>query len=138
MSIEPISSSEFLTADREWLAGMHGTDSTDTITLDLDLFEEGVHYHGHHGGEPYGRVLSGIPVGKVAESKLYGPYDPDADCGRQVLRGFVFAEVPFTPGQTRVPAALLWHGQVRAAKVPGGIDVHRIEPHPRGALVRFV
>lgn len=138
MSIQPVTTSECLTADREWLAALHGTDSTDTITLDLCLFEEGVHYQCGDGCEPYGRVLSGVPVGKVAESGLYGPYDPEATCGRQVLVGFVFAEAPFAPGQTRVPAALLWHGAVKSAKVPGGIDVSQLAWHPRGAQIRFV
>ena len=36
-----------------------------------------------------GGVERGVPVGKVAQSKLYGPYDPEATCGRQVLCGFV-------------------------------------------------
>ena len=44
MSIQPISKSEYTTANREWLASLHGTDSVDTITLDLNLFCEGTHY----------------------------------------------------------------------------------------------
>lgn len=138
MTIQPVSKSEHLTANREWLAGLHGTDSTITVTLDLNLFTEGVHYECADHCDPYGRVLSGVPVGMVSESKLYGPYDPEATCGRQVLRGFVFAEVPFAPGQTRVPAALLWHGSVKASKVPGGLDLSKLSWHPRAALVRFV
>ncbi|MBY8884765.1 head decoration protein [Streptomyces sp. PTM05] len=138
MSIQPVTTTEHLTANREWLASLHGTDSTDTITLDLNLFTDGVHYQCGDACDPYGRVFSGIPVGKVAESKLYGPYDPEAVCGRQVLRGFVFTEVPFAPGQTRIPAALLWHGAVKASKVPGGIDLSQLSWHPRGAQIRFV
>ncbi|MFF4051962.1 head decoration protein [Streptomyces chartreusis] len=138
MSIQPVSKFEYTTANREWLASLHGTDSVDTITLDLNLFTEGVHYQCGDGCDPYGRVFSGVPVGKVAESKLYGPYDPEAQCGRQVLRGFVIAEAPFVPGQTRVPAALLWHGAVKASKVPGGIDVSQLVWHPRAAQIRFV
>ncbi|WP_234439711.1 head decoration protein [Streptomyces bicolor] len=138
MTIQPVSTSEYTTANREWLASLHGTDSVDTITLDLTLFSEGVHYVCGDGCDPYGRVLSGVPVGRVAESGLYGPYDPEAHCGRQILRGFVIAEAPFAPGQTRVPAALLWHGAVKASKVPGGIDVSQLVWHPRAAQIRFV
>ncbi|MGV9272308.1 head decoration protein [Streptomyces griseosporeus] len=138
MTIQPVSKSEYTTANREWLASLHGTDSTDTITLALNLFCEGTHYVCGDGCEPYGRVLSGVPVGRVAESGLYGPYDPEAVCGRQILRGFVIAEAPFAPGQTRVPAALLWHGAVKASKVPGGIDVSQLVWHPRAAQIRFV
>ncbi|MFI0141457.1 hypothetical protein [Streptomyces luteogriseus] len=138
MTIQPVSKSEYTTANREWLASLHGTDSVDTITLDLNLFCEGTHYVCGDGCDPYGRVLSGVPVGRVAESGLYGPYDPEAHCGRQILRGFVIAEAPFAPGQTRVPAALLWHGAVKASKVPGGIDVSQLVWHPRAAQIRFV
>ncbi|MFD8092375.1 head decoration protein [Streptomyces malaysiensis] len=138
MSIQPVESSQYLTANREWLASLHGTDQTDTITLDLPLFTEGVHYECGECCDPYGRVFSGVPVGRVSESGLYGPYDPEAYCGRQVLRGFMIAEAPFAPGQTRVPAALLWHGAVKASKVPGGIDLAQLTWHPRAALIRFV
>ncbi|MQT05403.1 head decoration protein [Streptomyces jumonjinensis] len=138
MTIHPVSSSQHVTANREWLASKHGLDSTDTITLDLNLFTEGVHFETAEDCDPYGRVFSGVPVARVKESGLYGPYDPEATCGRQVLRGFVVAEVPVAPGQTRVPAALLWHGAVKASKVPGGIDVSQLSWHPRAALVRFV
>ncbi|CAL9578495.1 hypothetical protein SUDANB178_04952 [Streptomyces sp. enrichment culture] len=69
---------------------------------------------------------------------LYGPYDPEAHCGRQILRGFMIPETPFAPGQTRVPAELLWHGAVKASKVPGGIDVSQLVWHPRAAQIRFV
>ncbi|MEU7049523.1 hypothetical protein [Streptomyces eurythermus] len=47
-------------------------------------------------------------------------------------------ETPFAPGQTRVPAELLWHGAVKASKVPGGIDVSQLVWHPRAAQIRFV
>lgn len=87
------------------------------------------------GCDPYGRVLSGVPVGRVVE---YGPYDPEAHCGRQILRGFVIVKASFAPGQTRVPAALLWHGAVKASKVPGGIDVSQLVWHPLAAQIRFV
>ncbi|MGI5262374.1 hypothetical protein [Streptomyces angustmyceticus] len=50
----------------------------------------------------------------------------------------MIAEVPFAPGQTRVPAALLWHGAVKASAVPGGVDVSELVGHPRAAQIRFV
>jgi hypothetical protein len=68
-------------------------------------------------------VPSGVPVRRV---------------GRQILRGFVIAEAQFTLGQTRVPAALLWHGAVKASKVPGGIDVSQLVWYPRAAQIRFM
>ncbi|MFF4362123.1 hypothetical protein [Streptomyces sp. NPDC001604] len=88
MTIQPVSKSPYTTANREWLASLHGTDSTDTITLGMNLFTEGVHHRCGDGCEPYGRVFSCVPVGKVAESKLCGPCDPEATCSRQVLHEF--------------------------------------------------
>lgn len=76
MTIQPVSTSEYTTANREWLASLHGTDSVDTITLDLNLFCEGTDYVCGDGCHPYGRVLSGVPVGRVAESGPVRPVRP--------------------------------------------------------------
>ncbi|MFD4976257.1 head decoration protein [Streptomyces sp. NPDC058424] len=119
MSIQPVTTTQNLTADQSWLDSLHGTDSVDTITLDMSTLASGTHYKpSTDTSNPYSRVLSGIPVGKITASGLYGLYKTDATDGREKLAGFVFAEVLFAPGQTKVPAALLWHGSVRTAKLP--------------------
>lgn len=139
MTIQPISSSASYTADRSWLAGMHGTDSTETITCDITKFTKDVHYQASTDStQPYSRLLSGVPVGRVTASGLFGPYDPAAADGRQVLAGLIFAETLFAPTQTKVAAALLWHGTVRTAKVPGGLDPSKIVPSAAAAQIRFV
>ncbi|MGW1622283.1 head decoration protein [Streptomyces sp. NPDC002172] len=84
---------------------------------------------------PYSRVLSGIPVGKITASGLYGLYQTGATDGRQNLAGFVFAEVLFAPSQTKVPAALLWHGSVKTAKLP--VTVTPVAPSAT-CQIRFV
>ncbi|TQF05538.1 head decoration protein [Kitasatospora acidiphila] len=139
MTIQPVSSSAQFSTDRSWLASLHGTDSTETITLDITKFTAGVHYQvSADTTQPYSRVLSGVPVGKITASGLFGPYDPAATDGRQVLAGLVFAETLFAPTQTKVPAALLWHGVVRVAKVPGGIDPSKITSSVTGPQIRFI
>ncbi|MEU0839546.1 hypothetical protein ABZ370_08750 [Streptomyces sp. NPDC005962] len=65
MTIQPVSKSEYTTANREWLASLHGTDSVDTITLDLNLFCEGKHYV-CGGGCDRTAGCSGVLVGRVA------------------------------------------------------------------------
>ncbi|MEU9115281.1 hypothetical protein AB0D04_26745 [Streptomyces sp. NPDC048483] len=55
-----------------------------------------------------------------------------------MFAGLVYAEAPFTPGVTKVPAALFWHGTVNTAKTPGGINPAMIAPHPAGAQFRFL
>lgn len=119
MTVSPVTTTQNLTADRAWLASLHGTDVVDSITLDMATFTAGTHYFASTDTTvPYSRLLSGLPVGKITASGLYGLYATGASDGRQALAGFVFAEVLFAPSQTKVPAALLWHGSVRTAKLP--------------------
>ncbi|MFD3511913.1 head decoration protein [Streptomyces sp. NPDC058657] len=136
--IQPFTTSVTVTADRDWLASRHGTDSTDTITLDLPKFTKGTHYVEPSPGNIHGYVRSGVPVGRITASGLYGPYDPLAKDGREVLSGLVYAEAAYTPGATKVPAALFWHGTVKTGKIPGGIDPTKIVAHPAGAQLRFL
>ncbi|MFF3406711.1 head decoration protein [Streptomyces sp. NPDC002742] len=119
MTVQPVSFTQNLTADRSWLASLHGTGEIDSITLDMSTFTSGTHYvPSTDTNIPYSRFLSGIPVGKITASGLFGLYSTGASDGRQNLAGFVFAEVLFAPSQTKVPAALLWHGSVKTAKLP--------------------
>ncbi|MFF0741533.1 head decoration protein [Streptomyces sp. NPDC004111] len=136
--IQPYTTSVTVTADRDWLASRHGTDSTETITLDLGKLTKGTHYVEPSPGNIHGFVRSGVPVGRITASGLYGAYDPEATDGRQALAGLVFAEAAYTPGTTKVPAALFWHGTAKAQKIPGGIDPSKIVANPAGAQIRFL
>ncbi|MFJ5901829.1 head decoration protein [Streptomyces sp. NPDC093064] len=119
MTVQPVTTTLNLTADRSWLDSLHGTDSVDSMPLDMSTFASGTHYKPSTDTSiPYSRFLSGIPVGKITASGLYGLYSTGASDGREKLASFAFAEVLFGPGQTKVPAALLWHGSVRTAKLP--------------------
>ncbi|MGD3109449.1 head decoration protein [Streptomyces sp. YGL11-2] len=138
MSIQPYTTSVTVTANRDWLASRHGTDSTETITLDLTKLTKNTHYVEPTHVQPHGYVRSGVPVGRVTASGLYGAYDPTAEDGRQVFAGVVYTETPLTPGATLAPAALLWHGSVHTAKIPGGIDPAKIAPNSAGAQIRFL
>lgn len=57
--------------DRSWLSGRHGADMTDTITLDPSLFTANTHY-------PNGYLPSGLVLGRVTATGLYGPYSGQA------------------------------------------------------------
>ncbi|MFJ7422753.1 head decoration protein [Streptomyces uncialis] len=139
MSIQPISRSATYTANRDWLASLHGTDQTETITLDLPKFTAGTHlFASTDTTQPYSRVVSGIPVGRITASGLYGPFDKAATDGRQVLAGHVFAEAYYAPGAVKCPAALLWHGVVKASKVPGGISPADVVISSTSAQIRYV
>ncbi|MFE6872315.1 head decoration protein [Kitasatospora sp. NPDC057692] len=139
MTVQPVTTSVTYTASRSWLGSLHGTDQTETATLDITKFTAGTHYQASTDpAQPYYRVLSGVPLGKITASGLFGPFDPAASDGRQVFAGVVYDEALFAPSQTKVAAALLWHGVVKAAKVPGGIDPTKVTPSSTGPLIRFV
>lgn len=53
--------------DHSWLATRMGLDVMRSITLDLALFTEATHY-------PDGFIPSGVTLGKVTATSLYGPY----------------------------------------------------------------
>lgn len=55
--------------DRSWLLSPHGTDpgTTPSVTLDVSLFNRADHY-------PNGYIPSGLVLGKVTATGLYGPY----------------------------------------------------------------
>lgn len=57
----------FTQDDQSWLGSAHGTDATRSITLDTSAFTSGTHY-------PNGYFPSGLPLGKITASGLYGPY----------------------------------------------------------------
>ncbi|WP_316521189.1 head decoration protein [Kitasatospora brasiliensis] len=139
MTTQPITTSATYTAGRPWLASTHGTDQTETVTVDASKLVANTHYVASTDStQPYSRLLSGLALGKITASGLYGPYDPAATDGRQTLCGLVYDEALFAPGQTRIPCALLWHGVARASKIPGGIDTTKITASPGGAQIRFV
>lgn len=87
--LQPITTQRSVTANIEWRGGRNGTDDTDTITLDIARFTSGTHYVlSTDTSQPYSLFKSGVPVGKITASGLYGPFDKAATDGRQVLAGF--------------------------------------------------
>lgn len=53
--------------DQSWLGSAHGTQAGDPITLDLSAFTAADHY-------PAGFLKSGIVLGRITATGLYGPY----------------------------------------------------------------
>lgn len=53
--------------DRSWLDSQHGTEAVRTITLDMSTFNAQTHY-------PLGYLPSGILLGEITSSGLWGPY----------------------------------------------------------------
>lgn len=102
--------------DQSWLGSAHGTDATETITLDTSTFTSGTHY-------PDGYFKSGVPLGLITASGKYGPYDDAAVDGRQTLVGFLFSAVQAPAVDTLDPSgAMLTHGKIRESRLPVPVD----------------
>lgn len=101
---------------RSWLASPHGTEpgTNPSVTLDVSAFTAATHY-------PNGYLLSGIVLGKITATGLYGPYNDTLSNGQEVAAGILLAsvKVPNLADTTKdVGAALLVHGFVNEAKLP--------------------
>ncbi|MGW1998145.1 hypothetical protein [Embleya sp. NPDC001921] len=85
--------------DQSWLGSQHGTEAARSITLDVSKFTANTHY-------PSGYFPSGIPLGKVTATGLYGPYAPKTS---------EVQTVTITGGPTGGTFTLTWSGQTTAA-----------------------
>jgi len=105
--------------DAGWLAdGGEDLEVAESITLKRSLWDLVTNF-------PNGFIPSGVTLGKVTASGLYGPYDDTAVDGRQTAVGFLAWPVPYDRNSTGdIGAALLWRGAVVVAKLPAhhGLD----------------
>lgn len=122
MDIQPTTTETTVTADRRWLLSTFGTETNKTITLDLAQFAAGTTYTAAANGLP-NLIKSGLPLGKVTASGLYGPYDSAATDGTQVFAGLLEFDTGFNTGSTRVGAALRIVGDVDSSKLPVAFTV---------------
>ena len=145
---QPLSYSSEVTADRPWLASLVGVQDTNTITLDLTKFTEGVHYTPGTLLQRRNVMRSGIPLGKVAASGLYAPYSgpqsevqtvtvtgtPTGGTYTLTFSGQTTAGIPYNATAAQVKTALenLSNVEVGDVTVTGG-------PHPGSVItVTFV
>lgn len=96
--------------DRSWLGSAHGTQSAQSVTLDVSTFTAGTHY-------PDGWLKSGLPLYKMPSGK-YGLW-----VTTKTLDGFLFTTTKAPAvNTTPVGAALFEHGRVKEAKLPVAVD----------------
>lgn len=108
---------------RSWLLSPHGTEpgTTPSCTLDITAFTAGTHY-------PNGYIPSGIVLGEITATGLFGPYDPAAEDGTETAVGHLFSSLTVNAGSTKVGGAYVVHAFVSRAKLPiasgtaGGLD----------------
>ena len=101
---------QFLNNDnQDALGSAHGTDCTDSITCDAAAFLTAF---------PDGEVPAMVHIGKNTATGLFRPFL--AANASDTDRGFLFHGIKVRAGVNEV-AALLWHGQIIAARVPLGV-----------------
>lgn len=118
-SIAPRSTGGYVVDDPSWLGSEHGTDATETATLDISKFAAQTHY-------PNGVIPSGTAIGKVTATGLYGPYKTSGSDGDDVLVGFTVAPCAVESGVTRIAVGVLTHGRVVRANLPIAIDSNAV------------
>lgn len=102
----------WVTDDPSWMGSAHGTDSTETGTVDVSLFTAQTHY-------PDGYLPSGTPLAKVTATGLYGPYTPaDSPAGLGELVGFLVGPRRVTSSTQKIGVGILTHGRVIEANLP--------------------
>lgn len=114
--------------DPRWIGSELGTRSNRSVTLDLSLFNFAATF-------TEGKLPSGIILGKVTASGLYGPYSDAAGDGRTTATGILFTDVDVMEdianqrstsltGSVLVPMFI--HGIVIEAKLPTnhGLDAN--------------
>lgn len=113
--------------DRRWLASNVGTNDCEGITLDGDLFDSGTF--------PDLRIPSGVLLGQVAATGLYGPYDDTVTDGREVAAGILFTTVQVEAGR-RASAPLFYRGRVYTDRLPTSSG-HDTAAEDDLSLIRF-
>lgn len=126
-------------SDPSWLASAHGTLNNRTVTLDLSKFNFASTFTSK-------MIPSGVVLGKVTASGLYGPYNDGLSNGQEVARGILFSDVDVTRfiadlGSTTLTGKTVWapmliSGIVVEANLPTGngidaagkTDLHNFAP----------
>lgn len=81
-----VRTSTLLGSDPSWLASAHGTLNNRSVTLDLSKFDFATVFTGK-------MIPSGIVLGKITATALYGPYNDALSTGVEVATGFLFTDV---------------------------------------------
>ena len=103
--------------DERWRASSHGADAGETGTLELATLTA--------FKKADGTLPSGIAVGEItATPGHYGLFDTAATDGRQILAGFINADVSITNAAGTVqpsglaPFSLFNHGSIKRSVLP--------------------
>lgn len=97
--------------DRSWDLSPHGSEPGAVLNATLDVSKFAELY-------PNGYIPSGIVLGQITASKLYGPYDTAAVDGSEVAAGHLFGSLTVKAGATKIGGGLKVHGFVKESRLP--------------------
>lgn len=126
MDLSPTTTTTAVARQKLWLASAHGTDSPQTVTLDI----AGGSFAAvriDNGNGTY-TIPSGTAI--VRSGTTY-----DRASGAAVADGHLYEDVIYRNGSAAAGGAMLWHCEVVQAKLPAGsgfVDANRAR------LVRYV
>lgn len=115
--------------NRSWLLSPHGAEpgTNPSLTLDVAAFTKADHF-------PNDYIPSGIILGKITATGLYGPYDPAAVDGRQTAKCILFGSLNIGSGTTRVGGAGVVHGFIKPERLPIQAGTGSLDEAARAAL----
>lgn len=132
MDISVRTKGTILNENQSWIGKSSALEDADSITLDRALFNLVATF-------PNGFIPSGVVLGRVTASGLYGPYSDAAVDGRTVAVGFLLASVPYDRDSTaNIVAALMWHGEIVEANLPLNHGLDAAARTDLAAKFRFV
>jgi hypothetical protein len=112
----------YLNEDQRWIGpgGISALRDNRTITLDRSAFDLVTNF-------PNGFIPSGVTLGRITATGLYGPYNNALATGQEVAVGFLAVTVEADPNSAAtadIIAALFWHGEVVESLLPAnhGLD----------------
>lgn len=119
MTIQPFTRHTYLgSEDQRWVApgGIAAMRDADSITLDRSAFDLVTAF-------PNGFLPSGIVLGKITATGLYGPYTDAGAGGLDTAVGFLLVTVAAPVGAAAtsdIAAALYWYGEIIESMLPTG------------------
>lgn len=99
--------------NQSWLGSAEGTDTARSGTLKISTLTAGTHY-------PSGVLPSGVAVGRITASGLYGLYNNGASDGTQTLVGFTLSAVKV--GTADVGVAIIDRGRIVESNLPFAVN----------------
>lgn len=119
MTIQPFTRHTYLgSEDQRWVApgGIAAMRDADSITLDRSAFDLVTAF-------PNGFIPSGVVLGKITATGLYGPYTDAGAGGLDTAVGFLLVTVAAPVGAAAtsdIAAALYWYGEIIESMLPTG------------------